>query len=116
MGSRWQISRRTMLRGLGGSMALPLVDAMAPASRGTLALAGEAAAGPAASAAATSPLRMAMFFLPNGMNMGGWTPASEGPLSELPATLKPLEALREQVTVLSGLACDNARAKGDGPG
>jgi hypothetical protein len=95
-------------------MALPLLDAMAPATRGALALAAETA-GPAA-AAATSPLRMAMFFLPNGMNMSGWTPASEGPLSSLPATLKPLEALRDHVTVLSGLACDNARAKGDGPG
>jgi hypothetical protein len=91
-------------------MALPLLDAMAPVTRGAFALAGETA-GPAA-----APLRMAMFFLPNGMNMSGWTPGSEGPLSELPATLRPLEALRDQVTVLSGLACDNARAKGDGPG
>src|SRR5215218_11165065 len=110
MSSRWQISRRTMLRGLGASMALPLLDAMAPVTRGALAFAGETPG------AAAAPLRTAMFFLPNGMNMSGWTPASEGPLSQLPATLKPLEALRDQVTVLSGLACDNARAKGDGPG
>jgi uncharacterized protein DUF1552 len=57
-----------------------------------------------------------MFFLPNGMCMGDWTPGKEGPGFELPATLQPLEAVRDQVTVLSGLACDNARAKGDGPG
>src|SRR2546421_12596695 len=114
MGLRWQISRRTMLRGLGATMALPLLDAMVPATRGALAFAGEAAGSGAAAAAA--PLRMAMFFLPNGMCMGDFTPRAEGALSELPATLKPLEAVREQVTVLSGLALDNARAKGDGPG
>ena len=57
-----------------------------------------------------------MFFLPNGMSMEDWTPSKEGPGFDLPKTLKPLESVREHVSVLSGLALDNARAKGDGPG
>jgi hypothetical protein len=59
---------------------------------------------------------MAMFFLPNGMCMEDWTPAKVGADFELPPTLKALEPLKNQVSVLSGLALDNARAKGDGPG
>jgi hypothetical protein len=111
MSKRWPISRRTMLRGLGASMALPLLDAMGPL--GASAFAADA---PAGAAAAATPLRMAMFFLPNGMCMEDWTPSTEGAGFELPPTLKPLESLKDQVTVLSGLALDNARAKGDGPG
>ena len=116
MSSRWPISRRTMLRGLGASLALPMLDAMT-VGRG-VALAGEAVAqgAGAAAAGAASPLRMAMFFLPNGMCMEDWTPGKEGADFELPPTLKSMEPVRDQVTVLSGLALDNARAKGDGPG
>ena len=111
MSSRWPISRRTMLRGLGVSMALPVLDAMLPGTSSTvLANAG------AATSAAGAPTRMAAFFLPNGMCMEDWTPEAEGTGFELPPTLKALEGMREQVTVLSGLALDNARAKGDGPG
>ena len=111
MSSRWPISRRTMLRGLGASMALPVLDAMLPG------IAGSASANAGlASSAASAPMRMATFFLPNGMCMEDWTPATEGTGFDLPPTLKALEPLREQVTVLSGLALDNARAKGDGPG
>lgn len=101
-----------MLRGLGASIALPMLDAMAPGAVGSAArAAAETAATPAA-----SPLRTAMFFLPNGMVMEDWTPSTEGAGFQLPPTLKALESVREQVTVLSGLALDNARAKGDGPG
>jgi hypothetical protein len=59
---------------------------------------------------------MAMFFLPNGMRMPAWTPTTEGADFELPESLVPLEKVRDKITVLSGLALDNARAKGDGPG
>jgi len=59
---------------------------------------------------------MALFFLPNGMCMEDWTPAGEGECFELPPTLRALQPLRDQLTVMSGLALDNARAKGDGPG
>jgi hypothetical protein len=114
MSSRWPISRRTVLRGLGTAIALPLLDAMAPGAVGSVA---RAATGAAASAAgASAPLRMASFFLPNGMVMEDWTPSKEGAGFELPPTLEALEGLREQITVFTGLALDNARAKGDGPG
>ena len=110
MSSRYPISRRTILRGLGAAVALPMLDAMVP---GAAARAFGAAAEGAASA---SPVRMAMFFLPNGMCMEDWTPSKVGADFELPPTLQALEPLRQQLTVLSGLALDNARAKGDGPG
>lgn len=111
MSTRYPISRRTILRGLGATMALPLLDAMGPP-----ALASTARAATGAAATAASPVRMAAFFLPNGMVMEDWTPSKEGPGFDLPATLKALDPVRDQVTVLSGLALDNARAKGDGPG
>jgi hypothetical protein len=110
MSLRYPISRRTMLRGLGAAVALPVLDAMAPG-------AGDRAFGAATEgAASTSPVRMAMFFLPNGMCMEDWTPSKVGADFELPPTLKALEPLQKQISVLSGLALDNARAKGDGPG
>ena len=112
MSSRYPISRRTVLRGLGAAMALPVLDAMAPIG-GIARAAAEAAA---TGGGTSSPLRMAAFFLPNGMVMEDWTPAKEGAGFDLPPTLKALESVREQITVLSGLALDNARAKGDGPG
>ena len=113
MSSRGHISRRTVLSGLGAAVALPMLDAMTGGRAAAFAADAIASGAPAAS----SPLRMAMFFLPNGMSMKEWTPGDdEGPLKDLPATLKPLEAVREQLTVLSGLALDNAKAKGDGPG
>ena len=102
-----KITRRTVLRGLGATIALPLLDAMA---------AQAVAAGPAGAAAAAAPRRMAMFFLPNGMWMPNFTPKKVGGGFDLPETLKPLGAVKDQLTVLSGLALDNARAKGDGPG
>jgi len=114
MSSRWPISRRTMLRGLGAAVALPLLDAMAPGVAGSVANAATEVAG--AGSAGGAPLRMASFFLPNGMVMEDWTPSSTGTGFELPPTLKALEPVREQITVMSGLALDNARAKGDGPG
>jgi hypothetical protein len=104
-----------MLRGLGAAVALPLLDAMAPGAAGSVANAATEVAGAAAGAGA-APLRMASFFLPNGMVMEDWTPAGTGTGFDLPPTLKALEPVREQITVLSGLALDNARAKGDGPG
>jgi len=105
------ISRRTMLRGLGACVALPMLDVMTPTRvlRGGLV---SAAAAPESSA----PLRMAMFFLPNGMNMKCWTPEKEGMDFELPPTLEPLAPVKDQIAVLSGLAQDAAKAHGDGAG
>ncbi len=105
------ITRRTVLKGLGTAIALPWLEAMSPA-RG--AAAGQAS--PAPGKPEGPPLRMAFFYVPNGMHMPDWRPANEGPLGELPPILKPLEAVKGEITVLSGLALNGGRALGDGPG
>jgi hypothetical protein len=99
------ISRRTILRGLGASIALPFLDAMLPTS-----------ASAAAVAQSTAPLRMAMFFLPNGMNMAQFLPTETGKGYSLTPTLEPLAKVKSDLTVLSGLCLDGARAQGDGGG
>lgn len=101
--TRRHLSRRTLLRGLGAAVALPVLDAMTPAF-----------AAPARAGAA--PLRMAFTYVPNGIIMPGWTPASEGTAYELPRILKAFEQVREKTLLLSGLAHVNGRALGDGPG
>src|SRR5260370_37858102 len=68
----WQISRRTVLRGLGTAIALPWLEAMAPAA--------ELASGSMGAA----PKRMAFLYVPNGAHMQAWTPESEGSDFELP--------------------------------
>jgi len=103
-----KISRRTMLRGVGTALALPLLEAM-PISL-TPAVSAAAAAGK------KSPLRTAFLYVPNGVNMADWMPTAEGTKFELPAILKPLEAFRSKINILTGLTLDKARANGDGPG
>jgi hypothetical protein len=86
------ISRRTILRGSGAALALPLLDAMIPAS--TLL---------AQTAAAPKP-RFVGCFVPHGAAPGYWIPDTEGPLAaELPFNWKPLEPFRNQTVLLSGL-------------
>ncbi len=104
MTQSWHLSRRTVLRGLGATLALPMLDAMLPSSL-------LAAAGPA-----KPPRRMAFLYVPNGIHMADWKPAVEGANFELPATLKPLVPFQDQVMVLTGLTADKARPNGDGPG
>jgi hypothetical protein len=99
-----RLSRRTVLRGLGTAISLPLLDAMAPRRAR------------AAETTAAAPRRMAFIYVPNGCNMEHWTPATEGTDYELPQILKPLSALKNDVLVLSGLTCDKARPNGDGAG
>lgn len=95
------ISRRAALRGLGVSMALPVLEAMRPALLGS-----DGAAG---------PLRVAFLYVPNGVHMPDWTPRLEGRL-ELPPTLAALQSVREDLLVVSGLTLNPARALGDGGG
>jgi len=97
------LSRRTFLRGAGAAIGLPLLDAMTPA----LAWARGASA---------PPLRLCFVYVPNGMVMKNWTPATTGTNFEFSPILKPMERFREQTTVLSGLMCHNANALGSGPG
>lgn len=103
--TRAPISRRTALRGLGVSLALPWLEAMGPTNA--------FAAGDTKSAA---PNRMCFLYVPNGKNMADWTPKTEGKDFALPAILEPLKPVREKMFVLTGLTADKARAHGDGGG
>ena len=85
------IPRRTMLRGLGAAMALPLLDGMVPALT-------------ALSNTAASPVRrLGVVYVPNGMMMNHWTPSIEGTGFDFPTILQPLERFRSSVQVLSGM-------------
>ncbi len=97
-----KLSRRTVLRGLGVSLALPWLEAT-----GTIVK---------AAVAAPAPTRMAFIFVPNGVNLEHWTPKTEGYGYKLPATLEPLAPVRDELLVLSGLTHDKGRANGDGAG
>jgi hypothetical protein len=99
-----QVSRRTVLRGLGTAVALPFLEAMLPAA----ALAGDAKK--------AFPNRMAFFYVPNGINMAHWTPSALGSGFALPSILEPLKPFQAELSVLSGLTLDKARANGDGGG
>jgi hypothetical protein len=99
--TRKHLSRRTVLRGLGAAVALPALDAMTPAF---------------ADPAASRPLRLAFTYVPNGVILPDWTPKGTGGEFELSRILKPLEPVRDDLLVLSGLAHHNAAALGDGPG
>jgi hypothetical protein len=94
------LHRRTFLRGLGAAIALPMLDAMQPAFAGT----------------AKSPVRLAFIYIPNGVTMKDWKPAETGAQFEFPRILKPLEAFRQDILVLSGLDHHNAESLGDGGG
>lgn len=108
MSKHWQISRRTLLRGIGTTMALPMLEAMAPSL---------ARAARAAQAGKSPPLnRMVFIFVPNGKVMEDWTPAKDGPDYDLPPTLEALGDVRSEFSVLTGLGHANALALGDGPG
>jgi uncharacterized protein DUF1552 len=103
------LPRRTFLRGLGATMALPLLDSMLPKS---------------AFASSARPIRLGYVYTPNGIVGASeksprpfmWTPKTAGPNFEFSPTMRPLEPFRDQLNVFSGLAQVNGRALGDGPG
>jgi hypothetical protein len=99
------LPRRTFLKGMGATIALPMLDAMTPA----LSAIGR-------SAAQSSPLRMAFTYVPNGITMADWTPQGAGASFELSRVLKPMAPFRQDMSILSGLAHRNGMALGDGPG
>lgn len=103
------MSRRTMLKGMGVAMALPMLDAMLPGATST-------ALAKSGGVAKAAPTRMAMVFAPNGVNYDHWLPTGEGRNYQLSPTLKPLENVRKHINVMTGLTLDKARANGDGPG
>jgi hypothetical protein len=102
------IPRRTVLKGLGAVMALPWLEAMGLQT-------GWAAGNTPTKNAA--PNRMAILYVPNGVNMDGWRVGAEGALpSKLPPILAPLNNVRSDFSILTGLTADKARAHGDGGG
>lgn len=102
------LNRRTLLRGAGAAIALPLLDSMIPAfSR-------------AATAKATAPCRMAFVYVPNGIIMDQWIPTQTPGVTALPAQLprisSALAPFRDHIMMIGGLTQNGGRALGDGPG
>lgn len=91
--SKRALSRRTVLRGIGATFALPLLDSMVPAFT---------AIGRTASAPVN---RFGVMYVPNGMIMQNWSPIGEGTAFEFNSTMRPLSPFRNQLTVVSGLNC-----------
>ena len=103
------LPRRTFLRGVGATMALPLLDSMTPARTAL---------------ESKPPVRLGYVYTPNGI-VGAcdksprpfmWTPKTSGANFEFSPTMKALEPFRDHINVFSGLAQVNGRALGDGPG
>jgi hypothetical protein len=89
--TRKHLSRRTVLKGAGATIALPLLDAMIPAGTAL----AETAASPAT--------RLGFIYFPHGALQDEWQPKAIGRNPDFPFILEPLEPLREYVTVVSGL-------------
>ena len=87
--TKMSLSRRTFLRGVGVSLALPLLDAMVPALK---------------SQGVGAPVRrFGAIYTPHGMLQSHWVPAATGPNFEFSTILKPLEAYRDRLTLVTGL-------------
>ncbi len=98
---RKPMNRRTLLRGLGASMTLPLLEAMISSARATEVAARK---------------RLQVLYLPNGMLMQNWTPAEVGENYTISPTLKPMEPFRDRFVVIKGLDHAMGEAMGDGAG
>src|ERR1700757_3648839 len=91
-----KLSRRTFIRGAGAAIALPWLESIRP-------LKALAEATSSAAAAAAPPVRMAFMYFPNGAWPKAWVPEKSGADYELPFSLTPLDKLKNEVVVLSGL-------------
>ncbi|HLH41613.1 MAG TPA: DUF1552 domain-containing protein [Bryobacteraceae bacterium] len=89
--SRKHLPRRTFLRGVGAAVGLPLLDAMLPAQT------------PASKTAAKPLPRLGFVYVPHGAIMDQWTPKAQGADFEMTRILKPLEAFRGRLNIVSGL-------------
>jgi hypothetical protein len=94
------LPRRTFIRGMGATLALPFLDAMVPAL----------------SALSKAAPRFAAIYCGNGANMNDWTPATEGAGFAFSPILKPLEAFRDRTLVFTGLDNFPATDQGDSGG
>ena len=90
--TRKAVDRRSFLRGVGATLALPFLDAMAPAF----------------AAPRKAIPRLSFMYIPNGANIAAWTPSGLGKEFTFSPTLKSLEPFRDRVNVLSGLALHSA--------
>ncbi|WP_031498661.1 DUF1552 domain-containing protein [Bryobacter aggregatus] len=95
--NKLQLSRRSLLRGAGVTLGLPWLEAMSSA----------------APAQAANPVRMAMLYMPNGVNPDCWTPTGTGKDFQLSQSLKPLAPLQDKIVVLRNLWNEGSKA-GDG--
>jgi hypothetical protein len=98
------ISRRTILRGMGVSLSLPLLDSMVPAQT------------PLSKTAASPMSRLGAIYIPHGSIMDKWTPATEGSKFQFSEILSPLEKFRDRVTVVTNLAHPMAGGEGSDAG
>ena len=94
------ISRRTVLRGIGTTLALPLLDGMVPALTAL------------EKTPANAPKRFGVIYLPNGVVMDKFTPATDGTGFEFSPILKPLEPFRDHLTIVSGLDSGGGHSRG----
>ncbi|MBD3674150.1 MAG: DUF1552 domain-containing protein [Planctomycetaceae bacterium] len=100
------IDRRTFLHGLGAAITLPALEIMRPANLANAWIPSESA----------HPVRMAYVFFPNGAIMPSWKPEGKGDDYKLSDTISKIERHRQDFNVITGLAQDNGRSKGDGAG
>src|SRR5260370_10203044 len=100
--SKKYLSRRTVLRGLGASVALPLLDSMVPAQT------------PLARTAANPQVRLGLCFIPHGPGMANWAPIGEGTDFDFARTLMRIAPYRDRVVVVSNLAHRQAAPAGPG--
>src|SRR5581483_2373498 len=96
------LSRRTLLRGVGAAISLPLLDSMLPAQT------------PLAKTAANPEIKLGLCFIPHGAVMANWTPAGDGADFKISRTLTPVEPFKDQLLVVSNLAHHNAAPGGPG--
>ena len=94
--TRKALPRRTLLRGMGATVALPLLDAMVPAMT------------PTAATPASPVRRLGYIFIPMGSDINRWTPPDDHSLTELSPILRPLERHRDYVTVVTNMELKNA--------
>jgi hypothetical protein len=95
------LPRRTFLRGVGATLALPLLDAMVPAASAL------------AQTAATAPRRLGYVYIPMGMNPAQWTPTEVGQLTELTPSLAELTHHLDDITVMTNLEIKDAHISGN---
>ena len=98
------LPRRTFLRGVGVTLALPLLDAMVPARTAL------------AQTVASPKTRFCGIYVPHGATMDKWTPAAEGRGFALTETLRPLQPFRDRLTLVSNLAHQASGGNGSDAG